>query len=189
MAFPALDFEVENKVSTEGMKIKASYLLNKMLICQPAARVFTETYYAALNSTTERPTLATFYIQPTALSPLTADISLNGNLVPSPTDFQKIFATQMPPSHYEVQSYDCHVVNPDYNVGAPESDLAPDKTGRKMSILVIVSGYVKYFDGPEKPPMRGFTETFVLVPNFEAQKGDRNAKRWLIQSQNFRMVL
>lgn len=44
----------------------------------------------------------------------------------------------MPKAHYEVQSYDCHVINPNYNVGLPDNMLGPDASGKKISIMVIV---------------------------------------------------
>jgi NTF2-related export protein 1/2 len=59
----------------------------------------------------------------------------------------------------------------------------------------MVSGGVKYFksaaDEEVRDESRGFTETFVLVPHMEAQgaKAPRGLKKWLIQSQNFRLVL
>jgi NTF2-related export protein 1/2 len=95
----------------------------------------------------------------------------------------------MPKSHYEAQSFDCHVLNPNYNIGASDADLGPDPTGRKMSILLVVSGYVKYGEARDAK-MRGFTENFVLIPNFAAGIGNQDVfKKWLIQSQNFRIVL
>jgi NTF2-related export protein 1/2 len=148
----------------------------------PAATAFINHYYPALN--TKRGILSSFYILPTPLAPQVADISLNGNLVSSPSELQILFETQMPKAHYEAQSYDCQVLNPNYNIGAIDADLAPDTTGRKMSLLLVVSGYVKYGEAREAK-MRGFTENFILVPNM-----DRAAERkWLIQSQNFRMLV
>lgn len=93
----------------------------------------------------------------------------------------------MPKADYEAQSYDCHVLNPNYVDANDMSDaaLVPDATGFKMSLLVVVSGYVKYGDQRDAK-MRGFTENFVLVPNRGSGNGER---KWLIQSQNFRMVL
>lgn len=58
-----------------------------------------------------------------------------------------------------------------------------------MSLMLLVSGYVKYGESREAA-MRGFAETFVLVPNPE-QAGGKKRKAgdgWLIQSQNFRLV-
>lgn len=153
-----------------------------------AAQHFVERYYRALNSRHERGTLSSFYVQPTPINPIPTDISLNGNIIQSPAELQSLFQTKMPEAHYECQSYDCHVLNPNYNIGASEADLGPDKTGQKMSLVVVVSGYVKYGEARDAK-MRGFTENFVLVPNFDAGKGrSKDVKKWLIQSQNFRIV-
>jgi NTF2-related export protein 1/2 len=91
---------------------------------------------------------------------------------------------QIPKAFYEVQSFDCHVVNPNYNVGVvDDAALAPNSDGKKMSIVVMVSGSVKYFKNSEEEEARaenrGFTETFVLVPNPEAQnpKAARGLKK------------
>lgn len=133
--------------------------------------------------------MSAFYIQPTPASPLAADISLNGNIVPTPADLQILFESQIPKAHYEAQCFDCHVLNPNFNIGASDADLGPDATGRKMSVLLVVSGYVKYGES-RSVKMRGFTENFVLVPNFLRAAGeDGVVKGWLIQSQNFRIVL
>lgn len=80
-------------------------------------------------------------------------------------------------------------------MGVDDASLGPDKDGKKMSILLMVSGSVRYSkhgeDGENRGENRAFTETFVLVPNWEAQspKAPKGLKRWLIQSQNFRLVL
>jgi len=154
-----------------------------------AAQHFVDSYYPALNTANGRATLATFYIQPTPTAPLQADISLNGNILATPAELQALFENQVAEAYYEVQSFDCQVLNPNYNIGAPESMLGPDKDGKKMSILVLVSGYVRY--GKKDMPMRGFTENIVLVPNWEAlgPMTIKGVKRWLIQSQNSRLVV
>jgi NTF2-related export protein 1/2 len=154
-----------------------------------AARNFIESYYKALNDESARATLSSFYIQPTSTNPLVADISLNGNIVPTPAALQILFESQMPKAHYEAQCFDCHVLNPNYNIGASDAELGPDPNGRKMSVLLVVSGYVKYGES-RSAKMRGFTENFVLVPNFSGGAGkDGVVKGWLIQAQNFRIVL
>ena len=110
----------------------------------------------------------------------------NGNIIPDPTSFQKMFQEEMPRTHYETQSYDCHVLNPNYVAeGAPAGDAA---SGKNMTFLVIVSGYLKYGDD-RSLPSKGFSENFVLVPNSAAvhTKG-KNQNQWVIQSQNFRLV-
>lgn len=91
-----------------------------------------------------------------------------------------------------MQSYDTHVINPNYNIGVEESKLGADKDGRKISIVVMVNGQVKYSSkGGDEGEERGFVENFVLVPNMEARnpKAPRGIKKWLIQSQVFRLVL
>lgn len=108
----------------------------------------------------------------------------------------------MPPSHYEIQSFDCQILNPNYptaleaqstTAGRPSRPAnTPTAAAKNMSIMVIVSGYVKFGEGRESldSPHRGFSETFILVPNPLADntpKG-RSKKQWLIQSQNFRIV-
>ena len=115
-------------------------------------------------------------------------IVYNGNVIPDAVTFQNMFQQDMPAVHYEVQSYDCHVLNPNYIVdGIQGVDAA---SGKNMTILVAVSGYVK-FGGSRDATARGFSENFVLVPNHDAAtKGrGRHVKEWLIQSQNFRLVV
>jgi NTF2-related export protein 1/2 len=111
--------------------------------------------------------------------------------VADPAQLQSIFETQVAKAQYEVQSFDCQVINTNYNVGVDSTKLGPNKDGKKMSILVMVSGSVKYFKESTDGETRGFTENVVLVPNWEAQgpKAPKGLKKWLIQSQTFRLVL
>lgn len=76
-------------------------------------------------------------------------------------------------------------------MGVDESNLGPSKDGKKMSIMVMVSGSVKYYKDGAEGETRGFTEAFMLVPNLEAQgpKAPRGTRKWLIQSQQFRLVV
>lgn len=162
-------------------------LVSRADIIYEASQRFVESYYRALNA--NRSQISSFYLQPTAASPLGADISLNGNVIPDPNAIQTFFETQMPKAHYEAQSYDAQVLNTNYNVGVADEALGPDNKGNKMSLLLLVSGYVKYGDTKEAV-MRGFTESLVLVPNPESVKSKgRGGKSHLIQSQNFRLVL
>ena len=114
-------------------------------------------------------------------------IVYNGNIVPDPGAMQTLFKEQMPPTKFEVQSYDCQVLNPDYVVEG--SQAAPAGSGRNMSLLIIVSGYVKYGEVRSVDPV-GFSETFILVPNVTGPSGGRGKrhKEWVIQSQTFRQV-
>jgi NTF2-related export protein 1/2 len=110
----------------------------------------------------------------------------------------------MPPTHYEVQSYDCQVINPNYVTPGVEPSAPKPASGRHgggaagavaktTSILVLVSGYVRFGEERTKETWdlagnRGFSETIVLVPNPLADRG-RGMRQWLIQSQNFRLVV
>jgi len=164
-------------------------------VATDAAQHFVDTFYPTLGNPKTKATIASFYIKPTLVSPQRPDITLNGNVMTDPSEVQKMFETQIPKAFYEVQSFDCHIVNPNYNVGLDDAALGPNKDGKKMSIVVMVSGSVKYYKTSEeeeaRAEARGFTETFVLVPNQDAQnpKAAKGLKRWLIQSQNFRLVL
>lgn len=102
-----------------------------------------------------------------------------------------MFENQVTQCLYEAQSFDCQVLNKNYNVGVDESNLGPNKDGKKMSIMVMVCGSVKYYKDGVEGETRGFTETFMLVPNMEAQRPNaaRGLRRWLIQSQEFRLVV
>ncbi|KAL8857246.1 MAG: hypothetical protein Q9178_006172 [Gyalolechia marmorata] len=153
-----------------------------------ASQYFVDSYYAALNE--RRNTIASFYMPPAAMPAGTLpSISFNGTQVPTAAAMQTMFEQQMPQPHYEVQCYDCHVVNP--NCTLEGTHAWPAKTGKNMTILVAVSGYVKYGKLKEAQP-RAFSETFLLVPNPAAAAGKqrmKNVKEWLIQTQTFRIVV
>lgn len=94
----------------------------------------------------------------------------------------------MPAAKYEAQSFDCQIINPAYPTVTANGPKPPSEmTAKDMSILVMVSGHVRYGDKSDLP-QRGFSETFVLIPNPASEKG-RRRKEWLIQSQNFRLVV
>jgi NTF2-related export protein 1/2 len=57
-----------------------------------------------------------------------------------------------------------------------------------MTILVIVSGIVR-FGEDRNDPERQFSETYVLVPNHDRGGRGYRPKEFLIQSQNFRIVV
>jgi len=160
-------------------------------VADNAAEQFVQTYYPSLNSSNGHKHLTEFYIKPTTDSTVGADITLNGNTISNPAELQAIFENQVSKCLYEAQSFDCQVPNTNYNIGLEESSLAPNKDGKKMSIMVMVSGSVKYYKDGTEGETRGFTEIFMLVPNMESHgpKAPRGAKKWLIQSQNFRLVL
>lgn len=111
-------------------------------------------------------------------------IIFNGNTISTPGSLQDLYESQMPQAHYEVQDYDCQVLNPSY---VAEGAQIRGGEGRNMTILVTTNGYVKY--GGPREPTRGFSENFVLVPNQVTGQSKRGGKEWLIQSQNFRLVV
>ncbi|KAK4694534.1 NTF2-related export protein 1/2, partial [Lecanoromycetidae sp. Uapishka_2] len=153
-----------------------------------AATDFVDTYYQALNSS--RFNISSFYMPASTMpdgKPLPV-IVYNGNVVPDPSAMQALFLEQMPDTRYEVQDYDAHVLNPHYIAEGAEGSAPP--TGKNMTILITISGYVKYGE-PRTAAMRGFSENIVLIPNPVAARNTRGkpAKEWLIQSQNFRLVV
>ncbi|APA09391.1 hypothetical protein SS1G_12186 [Sclerotinia sclerotiorum 1980 UF-70] len=157
-----------------------------------AAEIFVESFYETLNKPNLRSNITSFYIKPSPLAPAEASITINGNLIPTPSAFQETFENKIGKTAYEVQSYVAHVINPNYNIGVEESKLGPDKDGKKISIAIMVSGQVKYSSkNGDEGEERGFMENFVLVPNLEARnpKASKGIRRWLIQSQVFRLVL
>ncbi len=170
------------------------YSLNVLTRCS-AAQYFVETFYPSLNDPKSRPTIKNFYVKPNPTSPLKPDISINGNIIADVADLQEVLERADFRAHYEVQSFDCQVLNTNYNVGVPDNALGPDKDGKKMSIMVLVSGSVKYWNEGPMPQgdegLRGFTETIILVPNREAQnpRAPNGEKKWLIQGQTFRLVV
>ena len=101
---------------------------------------------------------------------------------------QTMFEEQMPQAKYEVQCYDSQVINPSYGTGNDRGGAST--SGKNMSMLVSVSGYVKYGE-PRLAKLNGFSETFVLIPNptTAASKKGKTMKAWLIQAQNFRLVV
>lgn len=112
-------------------------------------------------------------------------IIFNGNTLPNGTSVQQMFENEMPPTRYEAQSIDCHILNPQY---APDGAPAPRSPASTMTLLVIVSGAVR-FSEDRNDPERQFSETLVLVPNQDRGGSGPRPKEFLIQSQNFRLVV
>jgi NTF2-related export protein 1/2 len=153
------------------------------------AETHVKKYYHALESV--RNTISSFYSPETAMpdGKILPAILYNGNILPNAMAMQQMFETRMPPILYEIQSLDCQVINPNY---APSGKPAPGAAaGKNMTILILVSGYVKM--GPPKEAVtKGFSETFVMAPNTEAaaiKKRGGHVKEWLIQTQSFRLVV
>ncbi len=187
-----LTADTASKISTEGLSESSDLrdaLLYRLNVIS-AAGLFVDTYYHALGSSSLRADIASFYMPASAMpdgKPLPV-IVYNGNIIPNPTAMQTMFQEQMPQARYEIQDYDCQVLNPHY-VAEGTQGSSPG-SGKNMTILVTVSGQVR-FGEPRSATLRGFSENFVLIPNPAAVMNTRgkNIKGWLIQSQNFRIVV
>ena len=101
-----------------------------------------------------------------------------------------MFQQDVPAAHYEVQSFDCQVLNPSHTAENTQFDSRAAVIGKKMTLLLGVNGYVRLGE-PRDADMRGFSDTFVLVPNPAMATAGRGktSKEWVIQSQNFRLVV
>ncbi|KAJ3499190.1 hypothetical protein NLG97_g546 [Lecanicillium saksenae] len=154
-----------------------------------AADNFVNTYYQAINS---KANLQSFYVNTSPRYTISADISINGQLVATPADYLKLIEAQGNGVHYDVESLDSHVMNPSFKFGMPENvhDAAKaERNGSRMSIVVTAVGRVQFGKGKDAP-QKMFNETFILVPNWDAMARNppRGAKKWLIMSQNFRAL-
>ena len=150
---------------------------------------FIETYYPALKS--NRDDIASYYAQVTTTDdgqsiPV---IIYNGNTIQDPSAMQAMFKDQMTGCHYEVEDYDCHILNPNYVPQGVEG--AKPETGKNMMILLSVSGSFTYGDlKTTLDASRTFSDSIILVPNPGAVTNFQKLplKEWLIQSQTFRLV-
>lgn len=154
-----------------------------------AVEHFTDAYYTALNGS--RKNITSYYV-PTIM-PASGrglpSINYNGELMLDASVLQQRFEKDMPWTHFEVQSLNVHVMNPSLTADAKTKRDAE----RNMALVVQVSGWVR-FGERQSGPMRGFSDSLILVPNKEEVGGRGTAKqdhgmRWLIQSQNFRLVV
>lgn len=156
-------------------------------VASEAATNFVDHFYLVLE---KRQSPAQFYVSASAKlseAGLKPEISVNGHVCGEGgvAAYEALLAAQGGPVQYDVQSVDAHPVNPHFLLGAP--DATPSKNGDKTSIAVAVSGTLKLGKGDDAVE-KGFHEAFVLVPHWEAQgrRASRNARAWLIASQNFR---
>lgn len=157
-----------------------------------AAEHFIDAYYTALHSA--RNTVSCYYSPKTVLptGKTLPTITYNGTQLADPDEFQNIFVNQMPFSFFEVQSFNATVLNPTI-VPIDVSKAKPKELENNMSVLVQVSGYVRLIERKEGP-MRGFSDTLLLVPNKEeigAKGKDKTGggRSFVIQSQSFRFVV
>ncbi|KAK4541606.1 hypothetical protein LTR36_007903 [Oleoguttula mirabilis] len=155
-----------------------------------AAERFVDLYYTALNGA--RNTISSFYL-PTVTQEngrTLPHISYNGEHVSDAKSFQERWEKQMPYTHFEAQSVNVHVMNPCI---LPMEGKSKRDAERNMSLIVQVSGSVR-LEERKAGPLRGFSDSFILVPNKEEVGGrgtgkQDTGKKWLIQSQTFRFVV
>lgn len=121
--------------------------------------------------------IASFY------SATPTNILFNGNVIADGPAVEDIFTNQLPTTRHDIQSVDCQIINKSYPTTTPGTTAR--ENAKNISLLVTVSGSVQY--GGKDSPQHGFSEIFVLIPNTEGK--EKNRKDWLIQSQNFRLVV
>lgn len=188
MARPSQE-EIEVKVSSQG------------------ADSFVSWYYQDLN---DHRSLSPYYVNSSTKytnAGITADVTINGAHLADPTEYEALLDAQRGTTRtngsdhntrsgaskvrYEVASHDTQVLNNDYGLACPEHILSrgPDRDGGRVSMLVTVMGVVHLGSGPDTQHKR-FHEVFVLVPNWDVRgrNAARNAKRFLISSQNYRTL-
>jgi len=159
-------------------------------ISTDAAETFVDSYYTALNGS--RNTIKSFYV-PTVTQEngrTLPHISYNGEHIFDGAAFQERWEKQMPYTHFEAQSVNVHVLNPSL---LPANGKSKKDAERNMSLIVQVSGSLRLVERKEGP-LRGFSDSIILVPNKEEVGGrgtgkQDHGKKWLIQSQTFRFVV
>ncbi|OIW30254.1 hypothetical protein CONLIGDRAFT_644264 [Coniochaeta ligniaria NRRL 30616] len=190
-----------------------TYRENQQKAANDGASQFVEQYYLCVNGSPQP--IRNFYVSSNtkytqSTLPANVDISINGAvLTGGPDEYEQMLKTQrMTPAgieakvRYEVDSWDCHILNPDFAIGCPDNLLQKydeeKKSGKttfsreyfnRASLLLQVTGTI-IFGGGDKDTRKVFNDVFVLVPNWDThvKNPSRNAKRWLILSQNFRAL-
>ncbi|KAI0015334.1 nuclear transport factor 2 domain-containing protein [Xylariomycetidae sp. FL0641] len=174
-----------------------------------AAQTFVDHYY---DSRQRRHGLGGYYS--TASAALRAagagaapDISVNGRaLAGGVGEYEALLAAQGGPVTYAVGGFDAQPVTPVYALGCPpylalEQNQNPRlakgaRDGDRVSFALQVNGTLRFGGGggggDEEQPAeeRAFNESFLLVPHWEAlaPKAPRGLRRWLIVSQNYRVL-
>lgn len=149
---------------------------------------FADAYYTSLNAS--RAQIASFYVPASAAARPLPHISFNGELLNDAAVFQQRFEKAMPYTHFEPQSVNVHVMNPSVGQVAGQGKREAEAN---VSLVVQVSGYVRLQERKEGP-MRGFSDSFVLVSNKDetgakATGKQSSGRKWLIQTQNCRFVV
>lgn len=128
-----------------------------------------------------------------------ADICINGLVVATPEEWDKLLEQQRftestqgkgkPVVRYNVDTYDVHILNSDYQFAAPQDLIKKygKNAGVRMMLLVTVSGTV-VFGTEVNSPKQHFHDVFTLVPNWDviARAGSRATRRYIVSSHNYR---
>lgn len=148
-----------------------------------------DSYYHALQS--QRSIIASFYQKPKTLpdGKKTPSIIYNGDAKTDGAAMQKLFQDEIASAYFDVQGLDAQSLNPNYIPDGTTGGHA--MSGKNLTVLVTVNGYVKFGDAKTNSP-RGFIENFVLIPN-QIDTGPRTRAKqfrdYVIQSQVFRVVV
>lgn len=158
-------------------------------VSSEVAQAFVSRFYEAVG---RHQPLLPFYINSTTRYTTKADISINGAVLEAPADYFNLLVAQGKDVFYHPESFDTHVVNPLFAYNAPDN--IPDRprrerSGDMMSMTVLVTGRMRFGKGKDAPE-KNFTDSFILVPNWEAMQRNppRGIRSWLIMSQNFRAL-
>jgi NTF2-related export protein 1/2 len=171
----------------------------------PAAKNFVEWYYRQVN---ESKPVTQSYVNGNATYDKAghppADICINGLLVATPQEWEKLLAQQrVVPSgasldrkavRYEVECYDVHVINSDYRFAAPQKliDIHAPNDGVRMMMMLTVSGSI-YFGASSKSNedyaiKQHFNDVFILIPNWDIieKPGAKFGRKYLVASHTYR---
>lgn len=166
-----------------------SELMIKLTSQIVVADKYIESYYKTLQS--HQGEISSYYAsipEDGQRSPiLFSGIIFNGTDIPDPQEFQRMITEEMSPIHYEIDGYDCQVLNENVD---PEGLFGLNLPKEKaMSFLLMVTGGVRAGE-LKHSEMRPFSETLVLVPSphFSATKKGQPATEWLISEQTFRYI-
>ncbi|KAK3327628.1 hypothetical protein B0T19DRAFT_484703 [Cercophora scortea] len=185
-----------------------------------AAKEFVEWYYSQLNQ--GKPVCSAYVDKNKSYqsASIKADITINGSPPITPEEWDAKLLSQRSPQtpsqpstdptttnlmispkvHFEIDSYDVHVINADYRAGATPAQLEKfgTKPGVRMMLMLSVSGSVAFgtttggsgdFDrAAATTTKQHLNDTFILVPNWDAlsRAGSRNTRRYLVFSHTYR---
>jgi len=160
------------------------------------ADTFIPAYYDALNES--RKTIDEFYVPTSTITTERGlpSITINGTQLFDAAEFKKIFEDQMPFTFYDAQTIDVQILNDSIvplEPSTPGKAVSKRDLEQNMSLLVQVSGVVRLVERKEGP-IRGFSDSFVMVPNrgvvgAKGKPKTGEGRNWAIQTQVSRFVV